>query len=299
MKLPRRIIPGTTYFITRRCTRRQFLLKPSKMVNQIFAYCLAWASATTNVRVHAFVVMSNHWHAVVTDTNGRLPEFTELLHKFVAKCINTLLGRWENLWSTEKCSYVELGGAEDILNKIVYVICNPVISGLVGTYRQWPGLVSLPEDYLNPPEEIKRVSIFFREDGTAPKVVNLELSIPPAFEEIGAEEFARLVESRCAKREQEVKEKMKVEGRKPLGVKRILKQKPTDSPATESPHRNLNPRVASVNKWRRLEAARRIKSFIKLYREAWEKFKAGMRDVLFPEGTYWMRRFAGVAWGSG
>jgi hypothetical protein len=35
MTAPREIIPGTTYLVTRRCTQRQFLLRPSRGTNQV------------------------------------------------------------------------------------------------------------------------------------------------------------------------------------------------------------------------------------------------------------------------
>jgi len=38
MSRPRQIIPGQTVFVTRRCSQRQFLLKPGKTVNQVFLY---------------------------------------------------------------------------------------------------------------------------------------------------------------------------------------------------------------------------------------------------------------------
>ena len=45
MTAPRQILPGAVYVITRRCTQRQFLLRPSNLTNQVFAYSLAVAAA--------------------------------------------------------------------------------------------------------------------------------------------------------------------------------------------------------------------------------------------------------------
>jgi hypothetical protein len=61
MSLPRQILPGSTYLVTRRCTQRQFLLRPSKLTNQIILYCLALAVARTGILLHAFVALSNHY----------------------------------------------------------------------------------------------------------------------------------------------------------------------------------------------------------------------------------------------
>jgi len=40
MSLPRQVLPGQFYMITRRCTQRQFLLRPDQPTNAAFTYCL-------------------------------------------------------------------------------------------------------------------------------------------------------------------------------------------------------------------------------------------------------------------
>jgi hypothetical protein len=54
MTAPRQVLPGTTYLITRRCSQRQFLLRPSDVTNSIFLYVLALAAKRFGVEVHAF-----------------------------------------------------------------------------------------------------------------------------------------------------------------------------------------------------------------------------------------------------
>jgi REP-associated tyrosine transposase len=58
--------------------------------------------------------------------------------------------------------------------------------------------------------------------------------------------------------------------------------------------RKLNPRVASVDKWKRIEALSRLTAFLGAYREAWKERRDGSRDVLFPAGTYLLRIDHGV-----
>ena len=67
------VLPGRYYLVSRRCTQRQFLLKPSKEVNRAFLFCLAVAAQATGVQVHVIMVMSNHYHLIVTDPFGLLP----------------------------------------------------------------------------------------------------------------------------------------------------------------------------------------------------------------------------------
>ena len=97
MTAPRQLLPGSMYMVTRRCAQRQFLLSPSALVNQVFLYCMACAIECSGVQVIAFVCMSNHWHAIVQDVEGRLPDFMACLNRLVGKCVNASLGRFESL----------------------------------------------------------------------------------------------------------------------------------------------------------------------------------------------------------
>ena len=141
-------LPGETYLVTRRCTQRQFLLLPSKIVEQVFMYCLAVAAALSGVEVHGFAVLSNHYHLLVSDPEARLPVFLHWLNLHVSKLLNVKYGRGETLWSSAPPSVVRLEDAADVLDKLVYTITNPVSSLLVRRASRWPGLLSLPQDLL-------------------------------------------------------------------------------------------------------------------------------------------------------
>ena len=83
MTLPRPVIAGSTAMSTRRCTQRQYWLRPSKKTNRILLYCLAVAAERTGLQLHSFCCMSNHEHNVATDPLGKRPEFHHLFHTFV------------------------------------------------------------------------------------------------------------------------------------------------------------------------------------------------------------------------
>jgi hypothetical protein len=57
----------------------------------------------------------------------------------------------------------------------------------------------------------------------------------------------------------------------------------------------MNPRVAAKSKWARIEALLRNRAFIERYRDAFCSHMAGLANVLFPFGTFWMRKFGKVA----
>ena len=82
------------YLLTRRCSERRFFLRPSADVNALFAYALARAVSMTRVKVHAWVVMSNHIHLVVTDRYAERPRMTGLLNAELGRSGSALMGRW-------------------------------------------------------------------------------------------------------------------------------------------------------------------------------------------------------------
>jgi hypothetical protein len=80
MSLPRPVLPGQFYMITRRCTQRQLSLRPDPATNNAFTYCLIEAAQRCEIDVLLPCAMSNHYHAVIFDRYGRYPEFVEHFH---------------------------------------------------------------------------------------------------------------------------------------------------------------------------------------------------------------------------
>ena len=62
MTVPREVVPGRDYMITRRCSERRFFLRPDDEANNAFIYCLALAAQRANVQVTFSTAMSNHHH---------------------------------------------------------------------------------------------------------------------------------------------------------------------------------------------------------------------------------------------
>ncbi len=292
MTAPRQVLPGTTYLVTRRCFQRQLLLRPSPTTRTIFLYVLAVAAKRFGIRVHAFCVLSNHFHLVVTDPDAQLPTFSQYLDSLVARAMNASLGRWESFWAPSSYSAVALASAADILDKTAYVLANPAAAGLVRHGRNWPGLWSAPEQIGAEPLVAHRPAAFFRKNGYLPEKVELELNQPPGFESV-AEFRDQLAEALLLLEERAARD-VAARGGKFLGKVKVLAQKPTARPAREEPRRKLNPRVAARDKWRRVEVLSRLVDFLDQYRLAWHARRAGRTDVLFPPGTYLLRVAHGV-----
>jgi REP element-mobilizing transposase RayT len=290
---PRQILPGTTYLVTRRCSERRNLLRPSKVTNAIFLYVLAVAARRYRVLIHAACVMSNHYHLVVTDPHARLPAFVQYLNALVARATNASLGRWEGFWASGKSfSAVSNASGEDVVRKTAYVLANPVAAGLVAQAREWPGFRTDLGQLGAATITALRPEGFFREDGVMPASIALELSPPPSF--ASPEGFREAVAASLEILEDKARRTLASRGRTVLGRKRVLAQDPHAHATSREPRRSLSPRVAAVDHWKRIEALTRLVHFVREYREALRALRAGTRDVVFPAGTYWMRVAYGV-----
>jgi REP element-mobilizing transposase RayT len=277
--------------VTRRCLERRFFLRPSRTTNEIFLYVLAAAAKRTGVLVHAFCVLSNHVHLVVTDPKARLPAFMQYLDSLVARAMNESLGRFEDFWSGNGYSAVEPLAPGDVVARVAYVLANPVAAGLVRTGAEWPGLWSAPERIGAEKIVARRPDAFFDPKGGMPAEVELELTVPPGFtvDEFRSELCDALRDLEATRRRE-----LAEQGRKILGPARVLAQSPFAKPTSCERRFGLNPRIAARDKWRRIEGLQRLKTFVQEYRRAWAARRAGVANVVFPAGTYLLRVLHGV-----
>jgi hypothetical protein len=280
--------------ITRRCSERRFFLRPDLATNNAFIYCLALAVRRSKVEVIFSEAMANHHHTGIHDPEGNYPIFAEHFHGLLARCQNAYLGRFENFWSSEPTSVVRLVEPNDVLDKMAYAYANPAAANLVEAAEKWPGVSTFKATLADGELTATRPKHFFRNDGDMPETVTLKIHRPRAFADLSREEWAAKVRELVHVRETEAKERRAREGKTVLGVSRVLAQSPSSQPKSHAPHFKLSPKLAAKSKWARIEAVRRDRSFQDKYRDAIRRHLAGIANVLFPFGTYWMKKFGMV-----
>lgn len=292
MTAPRQILPGAAYLITRRCTQREFLLRPSELTNQIILYVLGVAAQRTGVIVHAYCVMSNHLHLVLTDVYGRLPDFEHFLDGISARAMNRALGRRQGFWDDDGYSAVVLATAVAMIDAAAYVLANPVAAGLVSSGSEWPGLWSGVERIGGAALVAEKPGVFFRKKGPMPAAATLQLAPPTGFT---AEEYRAAVASALAGREAVARAEMAAKKRPFLGARRVLELSTNTRAARPEPRGRFHPVVAARDPSAYFEVLRRIADFVVHYRAARALFIQGVRDVVFPPGTYGLRVSCGVS----
>ncbi|MFO7565206.1 MAG: hypothetical protein R6X02_21355 [Enhygromyxa sp.] len=247
---------------------------------RFFEYLLGHFSQKYGIAIHAFVAMSNHYHLVVTDTEGRLPDFERDFNSMVARALNWHWKRWEAFWDRESYSAVKLLEEQDVISKIGYVLANPVKARLVGRAREWEGATSAGMGF-GWRRRIQRPDKFFRE--SMPEEVELVLTRPAGFEGLSDREVLELVRAEVGRRE--VLHRKQGMARK---MREVFEQEWWECPESFDPRRKLRPTVAGKNKWARIEALQRAGEWLADYYEALRRFVGGEREVVFPRGTWHM-----------
>lgn len=289
---PRQVLAGQTYLVTRRCTQRQFLLRPDETTTRIFLYCLGEAAARLGIELLAWHASSNHYHAVVHDPAGELPLFLARFHKLCAKALNARWKRWENLWASEPTCAVRLVEEVDVLDKIAYTLANPVTDGLVERVFDWPGASSLRHTGASRPLVVERPKGFFRDAGPMPETVTLAVRTPRTCSDARA--WAERVRAAVQGRERRARELRLEAGTGVVGRKNILRAAAHERPKTREPRRELRPHLGCLSRERLVRERAALRQFRADYAEARRRLLAGVRGVLFPVGTFLLPRTVGV-----
>jgi REP element-mobilizing transposase RayT len=287
---PGRQLPGMSFLITRRTVCRTHLFQPDAVIAQLFLYILAVCAARYGIIVHAVVLMSTHEHIVLSDPLGKLSEFLAQLHRLMALTVK-IHRKWQGaVWDSDPPSEVELITPQAVIEKLAYVMANPVEAGLVMCAHQWPGVTTLPTQLGTAQFTVERPEIYFDADNPIwPEAATLQLQMP----EIGLSDEA--IRERVAAEldvlERKARAEVKAKGWRFLGPQRIAQLSPLKQASSSEPVRKRNPTFA-VGRGQRtafFHAVKVLRTFRKLYQEALSEWRKGVRDVIFPAGTRLMR----------
>ncbi len=291
MTLPRQVLPNTTHLVTRRCIGRRFLLRPDARANNIFAYCLARAVEKYGIKLHAACAMSNHYHLVLTDPEGVLPDFMAWLNRHLAMCVKRLRKWDEVVWEPNvQFSAVELTGSAEVLDKVAYVLLNPVSAGLVRDPESWPGFLATVNTLRRGSFGAERPSVWFKSNAISRAI--LKLTSPRCFPD--EELYLEALEALIAKRVAHVRDRFRRMGRQCLGRRRVCRTPVFGRPSTKKERFGASPTFSALTRQRWLQAVERLRGFRDAYRTAYRAWRSGKRDVEFPRGTWWLARRAGA-----
>ncbi len=117
-------------------------LRPSPELNARILAVIGRALVLYPVMLHAFVFLSNHWHALATACDGEaLSKFLQYVHSNVAKAAQQINGVQGKVWGRE-ASIIPVLDDEAQLQRLAYLLAHGTKESLVASPLDWPGVSS-------------------------------------------------------------------------------------------------------------------------------------------------------------
>ena len=304
----REIIPGALYLITRKTNDDLFYLRPGEGIEEVLLYLLLLKAKRYRLKIHGFIVMSNHVHLVVSDPIGQLPAFAREFFSESSKAVQDVLGIKCQIWASKRYAATELLDHDAAQRAIAYCHTNPTEAGLT-LPQDWPGLSSAHHPF-GERLEAQRPEGYF--GSYRPEIVEAVLEPLPRVvgetreeetSEPGVPDATRF--ERCCQRLQNTVDRLvresveRIQQRREqnsedelLGKEEVLKT--SRLRRGNRPDTGITPRFMSKDPKRRKRAIDRRKCFLSEHVIAKERYIGGEQQVWFPRGTYGYRELLEV-----
>lgn len=127
---PRLTVPGYPHHVIQRGNNRQLIFHDDQDREKLLALLIEH-SQRTKVAVHAYVLMDNHIHLLLTpDTEEGVPQLMQAVGRSYVRYFNNRHGRTGTLWEGRyRSNLIETD--RYLLACMVYIDLNPVRAGLV------------------------------------------------------------------------------------------------------------------------------------------------------------------------
>jgi len=121
--------PEFPYHITNRSNNREFFYIESAALWPIFLKCFRQMTDQFRCQVHAFVLMSNHYHLLVSTPDSNIGEAMKYLHREVAREVNRRTGRINHFFGG-RYKWSVIHDENYYWNAVKYIFRNPVRAGI-------------------------------------------------------------------------------------------------------------------------------------------------------------------------
>lgn len=136
-RLPRLSVPGYPHHVIQRGNNRQPIFS-TPADYQLLLDLMDENARKFDVAVHAYVLMSNHFHLLVTpQTQDGLPQMMQAVGRRYVRYFNDIQGRTGTLWEGRyKSTLIQTD--RYLMACMAYIDLNPVRAGLVAQARDYP-----------------------------------------------------------------------------------------------------------------------------------------------------------------
>ena len=130
--------PEFIVHVTNRTEEAKFLMVPDDDFNRIAHPIVCSAVRIFQVHLYALVIMANHLHLLLRARLMNLHLFMAYLTGNLSTQINCLRGRFDATVFPDRFSAEPILDVKSLLEKMAYVLCNPVAANLVARPEDYP-----------------------------------------------------------------------------------------------------------------------------------------------------------------
>jgi len=287
--------PNALFEITLRTLHGRLLLTPSKDLNEIILGILGRAlSLYPEIKLHCFVFVSNHYHALISTPDSRLLAlFMNHVNANLAKEAGRLHQWRERFWSRRYRAIAVLDEAV-MMQRLRYLLEHGCKEGLISSPDQWPGVQCvkaltsgqvLEGFWFDRTQEYRarRKGKTFQKYEFATRY-QVPLSPLPGWENLPEAERRAKVQQLVDEIAAETRARLEQSHIDALGAKRVLDQDPHSCPRQVS--KSPAPTCHTVSRKLRDGFRDLYRAFLAKFQEACEQLKSGQQQVSFPRGSY-------------
>lgn len=279
--------------VTSRTIHGRLLLRPDHPTCDLIKGVLGRAQALYQMRIVAFVFLSNHFHLLLLpDSPQQLAAFMAHLASNVAREVGRVRNWREKFWSRRYRAIAITNEDAAQIARLRYVLAHGAKEGFVAKPRDWPGphcIRTLLEGapicgtWFDRSTEYRArrrgVQCSTREFASSETITLTPLPCWESWpENLRREAIAALLTE--IEREAEILRA----GKAPIGRERILRQQPHEPPAGTK--RTRAPAFHAATRSARDALREAYRAFVTAFRGASEQLRSGDRSALFPEGSF-------------
>jgi REP element-mobilizing transposase RayT len=281
--------------VTCRTIQGRMLLRPSAPLNEAIRGVLARAARLHGVEVHLPVFLSNHYHLLVSVRDAKqLAAFMNYLNSNLAREAGRQV-RWrEKFWGRRYQAVLVSNEEAAQVSRLVYLLAHGVKEGLVDSPLDWPGVHGARElvegKPVSGPWRDRTLESRARRKG-APLVPSdfivqeqLTLAPLPCWRSLDSADYRARVQTLIEEIEAWGRQRQEETGSSPLGGEAVCRQDPHHEPNRMK--KAPAPLVHAVAPEVRRALRQAYFTFRDAFQRAARQLRAGVRDVVFPEGAF-------------
>ena len=299
------ILPGEPVEITTRTMESRMLLPMTPEFRRQVVGTIARAAEAHKVRVHAVVMLSTHWHAILTPEDGKqLADFMCFVNGNIARQVLRYHDRSGKVWGHRYNAVLISPEPEAQEKRLRYLLAHGVKEGLVERVGDWLGLHCAQALRDGKPLEgvwidrtglakARRKQKKVEEKGERPEPIDrkdfeteykLELEPLPCWKDLPPTERRQKVREMIVEIENAAEARRAINGKPVVGALTVLKQDPDARPA--KPKRSPKPLVHAASKAVRTAYRKAYDAFFKAFRWASGLLLGGDRSAEFPRWSF-------------